>query len=168
MADTTYSDLFLRAIKITLRNEGGYVNNPKDPGGETNFGLSKRTYPNLDIKNLTVDQATAIYYRDWWTPRPFDHMTCEDLAVKVFDTTVNLGVGRAIKFLQRCLKVNGHPEIVDDGDFGPHTLVVVNSMDGSGLLAVYRQMQANYYNALVTAKPELQQFIHGWLSRASQ
>jgi lysozyme family protein len=164
----TYSDTFLRAIKITLQNEGGYVNNPKDPGGETNFGISKRSYPTLDIKNLTKDDATAIYYRDWWSTHPFEQMTSADLACKVFDTCVNLGVSRGVKFLQRCLQANGHPEVTDDGNFGPHTLVVTNSMDGPSLLAVYRTTQANYYKALVAAKPDLQQFLKGWLNRAAQ
>jgi lysozyme family protein len=164
---TTYSDLFNRAIKITLAFEGGYVNDPNDPGGETNFGLTKGSYPNVDIKNLTVDGATAIYYRDWWTTHPYEQMTSQDLACKVFDTTVNLGVSRAIKFLQRCLMANGHPEITDDGGFGPHTLAVTNSFDGPTLLGIYRQTQANYYNALVAARPNLQEYLNGWLRRAN-
>lgn len=166
MAD--YSTTFQTAIKITLLNEGGYVNNPKDPGGETKYGISKKAYPNLDIKNLTSDQATTIYYRDWWTPHPYDQMTFPQLACKVFDTCVNLGTMRGIKFLQRCLIANGHPEITDDGGFGPHTLAVTNSIDGASLLDVYRQTQANYYNALVAAKPDLQEFLNGWLRRANQ
>jgi lysozyme family protein len=163
-----YSETFLKAIKITLINEGGYVNNPKDPGGETNFGISKRAYPNLDIKNLTKDQATDIYYRDWWSKHPFEQIAYTDFAIKLFDTCVNLGMGRGVKFLQRCLAANGHPEIVDDGDFGPHTLAVTNAFDGPSLLDIYRQTQANYYKALVVAKPDLQQFLNGWLRRAAQ
>lgn len=162
-----YGDLFQRAIKITLGFEGGYVNNPNDPGGETNFGLTKSSYPNVDIKNLTVATATAIYYRDWWIPHPYEQMTSGDLACKLFDTTVNLGVGRAVKFLQRCLAANGHPEITDDGNFGPHTLAVTNTFDGPTLLSIYRQTQTNYYKALVVARPKLQEFLSGWLRRAS-
>lgn len=164
---STYSDLFTQAIKITLAYEGGYSNDPNDPGGETNFGLTKHSYPDVDIKNLTVDGAMAIYYRDWWTPHPFEQMTSGDLACKVFDTSVNLGMSRGIKFLQRCLAANGHPEIVDDGDFGPHTLAVTNSFDGATLLAIYKQTQANYYNALATARPNLQVYLKGWLRRAN-
>ena len=60
------SSSFDLAIPIVLENEGGYVNDPADPGGETKYGISKRSYPALDIKNLTVEQATAIYLRDFW------------------------------------------------------------------------------------------------------
>ena len=52
---------FKLAIPRVITNEGGYVNDPDDPGGETKYGISKRSYPALDIKNLTVEQATAIY-----------------------------------------------------------------------------------------------------------
>ena len=57
---------FDRIIEFTLQEEGGYVNNPADPGGMTKYGISKRSYPNLDIANLTIDQAKAIYERDFW------------------------------------------------------------------------------------------------------
>ena len=57
---------FLRAVKEVLKIEGGYVNNPNDRGGETKYGISKRAYPNVDIKNLTLDKAKQIYYNDYW------------------------------------------------------------------------------------------------------
>ena len=59
-----YPDIFNKCIKIILRNEGGYVNHPSDPGGETNMGIAKRFYPNLDIENLTEEEAIKIYYED--------------------------------------------------------------------------------------------------------
>ena len=60
------AEAFAKAIAFTLQREGGHVNDPDDPGGETNFGLSKRAYPYLDIAGLTLDQATHIYRRDYW------------------------------------------------------------------------------------------------------
>ena len=91
---------FSLAIKFTLRWEGGYVNHPSDPGGETKFGISKRAYPDVDIKNLTEDQAKNIYYQDYWLPAG-----CEDLepllAICVFDAAVNVGVRRAKKWLDQ-------------------------------------------------------------------
>jgi lysozyme family protein len=59
-----YEPVFLEAVAHLLHDEGGYVDNPADPGGETNFGISKQSYPDVDIKNLTAEQATEIYYRD--------------------------------------------------------------------------------------------------------
>ena len=61
------------ALDFVLREEGGYTNNPNDPGGETNYGICKRNYPNLDIKGLTRAQAIAIYRRDYWRDRERDH-----------------------------------------------------------------------------------------------
>ena len=61
-----YNARFLKAFEKVLRHEGGYVNDPLDLGGETKYGISKRSYPHLDIKNLTLDQAKQIYFRDFW------------------------------------------------------------------------------------------------------
>ncbi len=71
-----------------------YVDNLADPGGETNMGISKRQYPQLDIKNLTLDQAAEIYPRDYSTPAGCDGLP-DGAALAVFDTAVNIGVGRA-------------------------------------------------------------------------
>ncbi len=166
--NSTTDQIFQQAILVVLRHEGGYVNNPKDPGGETKYGISKRTYPNLDIKNLTIDQATDIYYRDWWTHFTYNQITNSAVATKVFDTSVNLGASRCHKLLQRCLQVNGFANIVDDGNLGPKTFAAVNACDATVLLTAFRQAQANYYNALVAAHPEDQQFLKGWLSRAQE
>ena len=60
--------LFQRCILFVLDQEGGYVNDPRDPGGETNFGISKRSYPDVDIRALTKPQAIEIYRKDYWLP----------------------------------------------------------------------------------------------------
>jgi lysozyme family protein len=92
-----------RAIAFVLAAEGGYVNDPNDAGGETNFGISKRAYPALDIKALTEADAKGIYFRDYWIPLQCDRME-PALAIAVFDTAVNMGVGRA----QRLERVTGN------------------------------------------------------------
>jgi lysozyme family protein len=166
--DATTDQKFQQAILVVLRHEGGYVNDPKDAGGETKYGISKRTYPTLDIKNLTIDQATDIYYRDWWSHFCYNQIVDVSLATKIFDTSVNLGAGRTHKILQRCLKVNGFPDIVDDGNLGPKSISAVNSCDPTNLLNSFRQAQANYYQAVVAAHPEDQKFLKGWLSRAAE
>ena len=89
---------FEHAMEFVLRWEGGYANNPADPGGETNFGISKRSYPELDIKNLTKDQAIAIYKRDYWDRCGAEQMPWP-LALIHFDSAVNCGVGQAGAFL---------------------------------------------------------------------
>ena len=89
---------FDKALKFVLKWEGGYSNDPQDPGGETNFGISKRSYPELDISKLTFKQAKEIYYQNYWLktgcnelPYPFN--------IVVFDTAVNMGRRRALEFL---------------------------------------------------------------------
>lgn len=84
-----YPNLFLKCIDIVLRNEGGYVNHSSDPGGETNMGIAKKFYPNIDIKNLTKEQAIDIYYTDYWLPSKVDKLTSDDLILQVFDHGVN-------------------------------------------------------------------------------
>lgn len=90
---------FIRSISFVLRWEGGYANDPNDPGGETNFGISKRSYPNLDIRNLTREQAIAIYQRDYWQASGADQLPWP-LNLVHFDSAVNTGTGQAQKFLK--------------------------------------------------------------------
>jgi lysozyme family protein len=102
----TFDDAFDRLIGA----EGGYVNNPADPGGETKFGISKRSYPHVDIANLTREGAKAIYLADFWTPiGDVD----ANLKFQVFDFAVNAGISTAIRKLQAAIGV------ADDGHWGP-------------------------------------------------
>lgn len=95
---TVAMEQFEQAIAFTLSWEGGYVNDPNDPGGETKYGISKKSYGHLDIKNLTVEQAEAIYYEDYWLPsRAYldDYPTC---AIRL-DIAVLMGVARSLLFV---------------------------------------------------------------------
>lgn len=95
-----------------LGHEGGYVNNPADPGGETNWGISKRSYPQLDIKKLTRNQAKEIYRRDFWDR--INAGTLHDgVAHQLFDFAVNSGIETSVRYFQRALGV------ADDGHWGP-------------------------------------------------
>jgi len=90
---------FDKCLSFVFKWEGGYSCNPLDPGGETNFGISKKAYPDLDIAHLTSDMARAIYYRDYWVKAGCnEHRWPMDLIV--FDTAVNLGVKRAMVMFQ--------------------------------------------------------------------
>jgi len=93
---------FLPAFQIVIGVEGGYSNDPRDPGGETKFGISKRAYPNVDIPRLTLEQAQGIYRRDYWDACGCDTMSWER-ALCVFDMAVNQGQGAA-----RALNVQAH------------------------------------------------------------
>lgn len=85
---------FPQAFAIIIGEEGGYSNDPADPGGETKYGISKREYPNLDIAQLTLEQAQDIYQRDYWSPLNCDSHGWE-MALVLFDCGVNQGVSAA-------------------------------------------------------------------------
>lgn len=85
---------FDRSVEIVLRFEGGYVNNPADRGGPTKYGISKRAHPNVDIENLTVEDAKKIYYKDYWIPSGASSMKYP-MSLVVFDTAVLMGVHTA-------------------------------------------------------------------------
>ena len=151
---------FAIAIEDTLKNEGGYVWHPSDPGGETNFGISKRTYPNVDIKALTKEKAKEIYKRDWWDKYGYGKITSQKVAGKIFDLSVNMGPSRAHRLAQAALLRLGE-NIKVDGVLGPVTIALINGMDEDKLLPEIQEGAADYYTSL--NKPE---FIKGWLNRA--
>jgi len=158
MTDQTYTELFRRCIEVILRHEGGYVNHPSDPGGETNMGIAKKFYPELDIKNLTRDQAVAIYFRDYWTPMNLQVISNENLVLQIFDMGVNAGIRRAIAIIQRIVGVTS------DGIMGQITASVINTRKDN-LIELYKQERRKYYRALARRKPELEVFLRGWLNR---
>ena len=88
---------FNTAVALVLKHEGGLVDNPQDPGGLTNFGISKRAYPSLDIANLTVEDAKAIYQRDYWAPF-MEQEVDQRVANAALDTAVNQGQSVAQQF----------------------------------------------------------------------
>ena len=96
---------FEEAVGIILKHEGAYINHKSDPGGETNFGISKRAYPHLNIKTLTIEDAKKIYKRDYWDKSSCDELP-EIIRLLVFDAAVNHGVGKAKIFLEAAKKVS--------------------------------------------------------------
>ncbi|MDX1506567.1 MAG: glycosyl hydrolase 108 family protein, partial [Spongiibacter sp.] len=144
---------FETAVAHVLAEEGGWVNDPRDPGGETKYGICKRQYPDIDIKSLTVDDAKAIYLRDYWgalpacLPEPVDSL--------VFNCGVNCGVGTAIRLLQRAVGTK------DDGDWGPKSREALSGKPRASLPALFCAEWARYY-ALLDGFPR---FGRGWMRR---
>lgn len=97
------SDMFSKdfndAFAFTVGIEAGYVNDPADPGGETNFGISKRAYPNLDIKKLTLEDAKGIYWKDYWLKTGCNNLPFP-MNIVIFDNAVNAGVPTALANLK--------------------------------------------------------------------
>lgn len=145
---------FDTAFTRLLGSEGGYTNNPKDPGGETNWGISKRTYPNLDIKNLTREQAKTVYKRDFWDPLGEAHPAIKS---QVFDFAVNSGIPTAIRKLQAAVGV------ADDGHWGPISAAKMNTMDVNDVLLRFMAQRLRYWTKC-SAWPT---FGAGWVNRAA-
>ena len=123
-----YSVAFESAFERTLSQEGGYVSDPNDPGGETKWGISARSYPGEDIKNLSVERAKEIYYRDYWTRLSLDLLR-GDVATEIFDTAVNMGPGTAVEIAQEAANYLGATLKVD-GQLGYLSAAALNRVAG--------------------------------------
>lgn len=145
---------FDAAFHRLIGHEGGYVNDPRDPGGETKYGISKRSYPGEDIAGMTLERAKAIYARDYWRPAGCDSVPG---AVKfdLFDLAVNSGVRVAIKTLQRAVGET------DDGILGPRTLQAVQSMPEGRILARFNGHRLE----MMAGLPTWPSFGRGWARR---
>jgi lysozyme family protein len=145
---------FDECANYILAVEGGYVNHPADPGLETKFGISKRMYPTLDIKNLDEQKAKSIYKFDYWDTICADLLP-KSLRLLVFDCAVNQGPGTAIKILQRTLGLK------PDGHFGSITKQAIKDLDEVYIIDRYAQMRLERYQAL----PHWEFFGKGWSRR---
>lgn len=119
----SWDDVFDRL----MGHEGEYKNDPNDPGGETKWGISKRAYPHLDIKNLTREAAKDIYYRDFWLAIDAEDLP-DGVAFQLFDFAINSGIGTAIRHFQRALGV------ADDGNWGPISQGIASKTSESDMI----------------------------------
>lgn len=154
-----------KCLEAILHHEGGYVNHPKDPGGETNLGVTKRVYEEWggtkDMKDLEVEDVEPIYKKNYW-----DRVKAESLPggldLCVFDFGVNAGTGRAAKYLQTMIGT------VADGGIGPNTLkALANYVESEGVEQTIKKYQAarqEYYESLST----FETFGRGWTRRVDE
>ena len=166
---SNYPAAFERAVARVLGDEGGYANNPSDPGGATKFGISQREYPQLDIAALTRADAVAIYYRDWWQRYRYSQLP-GPVAAKVFDLAVNIGPAHAVRCLQRALRACGR-RLTEDGALGRATAMAAAGANQLALIAALRAEAAGYYRALAALERGRRaggdrEFLEGWLNRA--
>jgi lysozyme family protein len=156
-----YDTNFLSIIEEVIQHEGGYVDDPLDKGGETNYGISKRWYPNVDIKNLSKEDAVLIYYRDYWKPSKAYKLP-QDLQKTYFDMCVNMGQSRATKILQQAINSKKSSKIDVDGRIGTQTISNADKVT-KGRLQAYRCL---YYGKIISKQPEQERFYYGWYKRA--
>jgi lysozyme family protein len=152
------------AIPRVLVHEGGYSSDASDPGGETNFGIAKRSHPEVDIKNLTVDQAKEIYRKDYWQ---FDAIADQAVGGKLLDMSVQFGRGTAIEMLEEVLQKLGHAVKID-GLLDPHLVDAVNTEDAGKLLTYLRARCAVRYAITSSANQATRKFLFGWMLRAQE
>lgn len=137
-ANKAIKNRFETCVLFILQSEGGYVNDKYDKGGETKFGISKNSYPMLDIKKLTLPIAKAIYRRDYWAKCNCDALP-NGLDLVVFDTAVNMGNSRALHFLKQ----------TDD-------------------IKKYLELRTIKYYEIVEKNPSQNRFLKGWINRISK
>jgi lysozyme family protein len=166
---TVPASAFEASLPFVLRWEGGYVNHPADPGGATNRGITQRVYDGWrarqaqaprDVKLIEDAEVHAIYERDYWLPPRCDQLPAS-LDLVQFDTAVNMGVGRAVRFLQSAVGCGV------DGAFGDGTARAVAACDPGSAITGYCDAREAYYRALAERKPELGVFLKGWLNRVN-
>jgi len=148
---------FSIALDKTLSWEGGYTT---DSGGETNYGISKRSYPSLDIKNITKEQAAQIYRRDFWNPLLLDGIKSQSVANMIFDFAVNAGKAQALKTLRAALGANR------SGPMSNIDINEINHLDQDKFLWNYGSKRLGFYQNLAASKPNLAKYLNGWSNRA--
>ena len=145
---------FEHAMEFVLSQEGGFVDDPADHGGATKYGISHTAYPDLDIAALTLDEARAIYRRDYWNPLRLDEMP-EALAMLAFDAAVNMGKTAAARQLQAALGVK------QDGVVGPVTVGAANGAALGDLMIELAARRMNAYGLI----PQFAHYGLGWSRR---
>ena len=157
------------AMDKLLKWEGGYVNDPVDPGGETNFGITQKAWaverlkwiaaPPESVKDLDKSHAEIFYLFTYWTPLSLRLINSQEVADALFSFAVNQGAGRAVKRMQLILGVT------QDGKMGTDTIAAINARDGVELCNQFCELTAIYFNSLVAKRPSLAKFSRGWKNR---
>lgn len=173
------SDNFEIAFTRTLGLEGGYSNNPNDPGGATKYGITERVARDNgyqgDMKDLPLAIAQKIYKKNYWDLLKLDNFV-SPLASKIFDVGVNVGTKRVAQWLQIALnafnnKQQFYSDISVDGSIGPTTIIAYNKLverRGSSANAVLIKaincLQGTYYLNLAGDNSKFESFMYGWIS----
>jgi lysozyme family protein len=157
--------------------EGKYVNDPDDPGGQTNYGITDGldgiedgkididgdNIPDVDVKDLTPEQAMIIYKREFWDKMHGDAIHSQAIAGIMFDAFVNSGKW-GLKLMQRIISVP------DDGAFGPQSVRVLNELTEKSevlIYTLYKEARLKYYEDLVVKRPRSAKFLKGWKARVN-
>ena len=181
---------FKAALPFILRHEGGWVDDPDDPGGATNFGITLNVFLGFgrdadldgdgipgdldldhdgdvdvdDLKRLTPELAVEIYRRNYWR---FDGVTHQAVATKIFDMGVNAGRKTVVTLVQKAMNELG-ASLTPDGLWGPATEACVNAVAPATMLELLCDVSAEHYQACVVRRPKSRKYLKGWLRRAAE
>jgi lysozyme family protein len=157
-------ETFTKAVEVVLAHEGGYVDHPSDHGGPTNYGISSRYNPSVDVAELTREDAIEIYFTEYWSGNNYELLP-ERVAIKVFDLAALLGRPAAVSCLQRALRAVGQTVSVD-GAIGPETAGATGMLCELAIVAALRSEAASDFRVKLVRNPSQAPFASGWLSRA--
>jgi len=161
-----------------LLREGGFVDNPADPGGATNMGITQATLSAWlgrpatvdEVKSLTADTAKAIYNANYYAKPRIDRLPALIQPV-MLDAAVNSGPGQAVKWLQQVLNARGYGPLTVDGGIGPATISAVNKAAaemGNDFNKALVEARRAFLVSLAQNNPSQQQFEKGWMARCDQ
>lgn len=155
---------FEKALVKVLAEEGGskYTETKGDAGGATKYGISQKAFPNLNIRELTLDKAAEIYRSEYWEAIKGDLIASQKVAECIFDCAVNTGVKKASILIQESVYAKV------DGVIGSRTITLINASNESAILFNFTQRRINYYNQIVAKNPSQAKFINGWTARAKR
>src|SRR5574341_361447 len=150
---------FEQAIPKIFKYEGGYANDPLDPGGETNFGIAKRAFPNVDIKNLTKEKAGELYRERYWNAMRLNEVNSQALAEEMLDIGVNMGPEIAVRLAQLAYNLLSKEDLHVDGKIGPVTLGALNgSLYPNALVKTLNGLQFYRYIKIIETDPRKEKF----------
>ncbi len=163
---------FLYCFHEVVGLEGGYVYDSFDRGGETKYGISKRAYPHLDIKNLSLEDAKRIYYKKYYKSplMNLELILSKQLCLELFESAVLMGVKTVAKNLQKALNyLNNNGQLFEDlrvdGWIGKKSLEALRCVDSKLVIKVLNGLQFNRLIKIVERNKEQERFFKGWLKR---
>lgn len=170
--------VFEEALKRTSEYEGGYSDDPDDKGGQTNLGITHKTYAEAvrrgivkenpeGVKGLTGRQAKKIYRGLYWDALKLDQVDDPKVAAEIFDTAVNAGVSKSAKIVQRVLQALGE-DLKRDGVIGPVTLGAINEWtkkNSKGFFRLLNALQGAFYVEIVENDSTQAKYLLGWMKR---
>lgn len=175
---------FNEAVKSLLVIEGGFVDDPADPGGRTNFGVTQTSWNGyrsqvtgganlpVDVQDMSREQAIVYYQSQWWDPYHIGQIVHPLLASAFFHLAVNEGIHPATSVLQRAINfvrktADGTAAVVvaEDGKLGPATIQAANQRDAAAMLFAFLFSAAISYGLIAAARPASLRFLKGWFNR---